>query len=454
MTCHGHPPVCNVVDLVKHGESVLNVIRQRGEENEELVKLYESGNAGQQIPQGSIKSFRQYADYMTLSSLPIWPITPVKVSLFLLFRLLMGDVTNGTPLRNAYLRSLARSLEHYREETAKYFISRWPEAGGWIIRDGRGDPESRNDITHDILRICKLGQTRPIHTLLDFDGVHRLVTGNNPSLTPDAWATRRRLSARWVRDRDSANLPERQYAGGKFIGDPPKPPPLSSRSTHWNRHLHDLRERSEESTWISSFKQSQNESLYSSPTSSPCKPLMDSGYEDQVHMCVGERSGGRSSRPSFNNCHTRPLALNLHGNLSSADEFDPTSLASSKSLSFSQILNPLSCAGLAPITPSHFEERTSHGATSPSASNCVIPSLVEAGLHPSYFPLPCSLEPFSGPESRFATSLRGGTLNRGFQRLQNQSAFISASNGGREYTGDLHGLNGFPEMDSSPSSGF
>lgn len=438
---HGHPPVCNVVDLLEHGETVLRVIRERGEgqdffsfslliqdgfkirlssyhfysnafidcffdrllihviiENEELVKLYESGQAGQHIPQGSIKSFRQYADYMTLSEIPIWPITPIKVSFFLLFRLLMGDVTNGTPLRNAYLRSLARSLEHYREETARYFLSRWPEAGNWIIRDGRGDPESRNDITHDILRICKQGQHRPIDSLLDFRAVQLLVTSDNPALTPDAWATRRRLSARWVRDRDSANLPERQYAGGKFIGEAPKPPPLSARSTHWNRHLHDLRDGSEETSWIPNTAQTQSES---SPKQTPLYSTLELElrYERQdersniypEHQTPVFQTSSHRSHPGHH--HHHPLHLNLAPSSPLPYVCSPASYSSSN-FSYAQERVQETCPvsssrALPPITPLSAELCfTTERHLASSSSTRVLPSLTEAGLHPSNFPLP------------------------------------------------------------------
>ncbi|CAH7683957.1 hypothetical protein BY996DRAFT_4598329 [Phakopsora pachyrhizi] len=404
MFCHGHPPVCSVNDLVQHGEVVLNVIKERGEENEELVKLYESGRAGQHIPQGSIKSFRQYADYMTLSSLPIWPITPVKVSLFLLFRLLMGDVTNGTPLRNAYLRSLARSLEHYREETAKYFISRWPEAGGWIIRDGRGDPESRNDITHDILRICKLGQHRPIKFLLDLNAVQRLVTGNNSALTPDAWATRRRLSARWVRDRDSANLPERQYAGGKFIGEPPKPPPLSARSTHWNRHLHDLREKREDCSWVPSASAMRNERGGRS-LREPILPTNVAQFQKKRDLSSRRNRSVSPSKDntsksiekllssaSLNHLSPMPLTLDyLSSPNSLSSESQTPSLQSARSTGTDDIYSSSPSRHLAPIIPlnSCYYPPASIPCDSPSPK-CVLPSLAQAGLHPSYFPLPQS----------------------------------------------------------------
>lgn len=399
---HGHPPVCNVSDLVEHGQTVLRVIRERGEENEDLVKLYESGRAGQHIPQGSIKSFRQYADYMTLSSIPIWPITPIKVSFFLLFRLLMGDVTNGTPLRNAYLRSLARSLEHYREETARYFLSKWPEAGSWIIRDGRGDPESRNDITHDILRICKQGQHRPIESLLDFRAVQLIVTGDNPALTPDAWATRRRLSARWVRDRESANLPERQYAGGKFIGEPPKPPPLSARSTHWNRHLHDLRDGSEETSWIANTPRARSEfpDKSTSPfTGSDSRSEARYKSEEQNDTLMTSDRQALEPQTSHNRVypmhHPRPLQLDIGppspSSYTLSPDSDTTSARSFDRENIFESATPASMRGLPPITPltSDLYSMT-EGIPPYSPMTRALPSLTQAGLHPSNFPLPSS----------------------------------------------------------------
>ncbi|KAH9822344.1 hypothetical protein DFH28DRAFT_450431 [Melampsora americana] len=399
---HGHPPVCNVSDLVEHGQTVLRVIRERGEENEDLVKLYESGRAGQHIPQGSIKSFRQYADYMTLSSIPIWPITPIKVSFFLLFRLLMGDVTNGTPLRNAYLRSLARSLEHYREETARYFLSKWPEAGSWIIRDGRGDPESRNDITHDILRICKQGQHRPIESLLDFRAVQLIVTGDNPALTPDAWATRRRLSARWVRDRESANLPERQYAGGKFIGEPPKPPPLSARSTHWNRHLHDLRDGSEETSWIANTPRTRSE--FPDKSTSPCtesdsQPGARYKAEEQNNSMIisdTENSEPQASRSRlYPMHHPHPLQLDIGPpsplSYTLSPDSDTTSARSFDRENTFESATPSLMRGLPPITPLTSNLYSMNERIPPNSPETrALPSLTEAGLHPSNFPLPLS----------------------------------------------------------------
>ncbi|KAG0142593.1 hypothetical protein CROQUDRAFT_662382 [Cronartium quercuum f. sp. fusiforme G11] len=414
---YGHPPVCNVADLIEHGDIVLRVIRERGEENEGLVKLYESGRAGQHIPQGSIKSFRQYADYMTLSAIPIWPITPIKVSLFLLFRLLMGDVTNGTPLRNAYLRSLARSLEHYREETARYFLSRWPEAGSWIIRDGRGDPESRNDITHDILRICKQGQNRPIEALLNFRAVQLLVTADNPALTPDAWATRRRLSARWVRDRESANLPERQYAGGKFVGEPPKPPPLSARSTHWNRHLHDLRDGSEETSWIPNSSRAQSESLVKASSPYP-RSDCDFVYGGEEHQRTvfheSEVSGAQALRNrTYPSHHPYPLQLHIAPPSPMPYTLSPDPYTSSarslerENAKESYTTPPMS--GLPPITPLSSDPHFLNNRfmpCSPTSENCVLPSLTEAGLHPSNFPLPIS------PTNMFQNHSKGRSQSR------------------------------------------
>lgn len=400
---------------------------------------YESGQLGKDMPQGSIKAFRQYADFMSLCSppIPIWPITPIKVAFFLLFRLLMGDVAHGTPLRDQYLRGLARSLEHFREDTARRFLVRWPEAAQLILRDGRGAPEGRNDLTHDILRICKQAYSRKsLSAVLDVGPVEALVCNGNPNLLPDAWATRRRLSSRWVRDREAANLPERQYAGGKFVGEPPKPPPLSGRSTRWNRHLHDIRAGSEETSWVPSprqrsatvasspaaatrWQEDDPMQLDESPTPTPLPhPRSSVGttapassnmfirraatptiMRDSGHALASPFRGGRLPTPvSDSSSPVEPLASGFSCEPSyvpaNPSPTHDTQIYGGRRRSFS--------AGGAILTPPRSEP-----SSSPYGYKPTIPSLNDIGIHPSSFPY-APLTPPSSASSALGRSLPWG----------------------------------------------
>lgn len=446
------PQILSVDDLLEHGTLVSHIIRERGAgalisaslsyvqrlttsssvEDDELVQAYESGRLGKDMPQGSIKAFRQYADYMSLSSppIPIWPITPLKVAFFLLFRLLMGDVANGSPLRDQYLRGLARALEHFREDTARRFLSRWPEAAQLILRDGRGAPEGRNDLTHDILRICKLGYSRKsLETVINVAAVDSLVCNNNPNLLPDAWATRRRLSSRWVRDREAANLPERQYAGGKFVGEPPKPPPLSGRSTRWNRHLHDLRAGSEETSWVASPRQRS-----ATVTTPSMKQEDEMDLDESPTAIVRPRSSaaappvdlyGREHPRPATTAPSRPYALSspfrggrlpTPASLSSSpiDAPAPSQHQSEPGYVFSStqpsppFYAPLPggprrrslSAGGAMITPPH---STASSTSSSGIYKPTIPSLNDVGIHPSSFPY----APLTPPSSASTSASTG-----------------------------------------------